>query len=71
MVLGYLFLGTQAPGCLDSADTDDSGTLEITDAVAILEFLFSGSAVPPPPGPLECGSDPSPDDLSCSRFPGC
>lgn len=70
-ILGYLFLGTRAPECLDSADTDDSSRIEITDALAIFEFLFFGSSSPTVPGPFECGSDPTDDDIPCEAFSGC
>lgn len=64
-VLLYLFVGTQAPECLDTADADDSGDVELTDAVFILQFLFQRG--PPPPSPYpEPGLDPTPgDDYTC------
>jgi hypothetical protein len=64
-VLGFLFLGSRAPPCLDAADTDDSGILDLTDGVAINLFLFLGAAAPPPPGTVLCGPDPSADALRC------
>ncbi|MBI4603551.1 MAG: FG-GAP repeat protein, partial [Planctomycetes bacterium] len=65
-LLGYLFLGAATPACLDAADADDSGSLELTDAVRILGYLFLGGEAPPAPGPLECGPDPTQDDLGCA-----
>lgn len=62
-LLAFLFLGGPPPRCPDSADVDDSGVLSITDAIRILGYLFLGSAPPPAPGPLDCGADPTPDDL--------
>lgn len=63
-VLSYLFLGGQPPSCMDAADADDSGILEITDAVDILMSLYQGadSIAEPYPAP---GKDPTGDDLSC------
>lgn len=73
-VLGFLFLGTERPGCLEAADADDNGEVQITDAVRILGFLFSGSAPPLPPGPpgSPCGPDPvGSADLGCDDYAGC
>ena len=41
----------------DAADADDSsGPPDITDAVAILSYLFLGAADPASPGPRACGN---------------
>ena len=69
-LLGYLF-GELEAGCLDAADADNNELLEVTDAIAILNFLFKEGAAPPEPfpaigldedaeGPLDCqeGFDP-------------
>ncbi|MEM7232354.1 MAG: hypothetical protein AAF517_09280 [Planctomycetota bacterium] len=69
-LLGYLFLGTGEPICLDAGDADDDGAVNITDAVRILAWLFSGGAEPAEPF-QSCGSDLSEDDVSCSLFPAC
>jgi hypothetical protein len=65
-----LFLGGEAPGCLDAADVDDSGSLNVTDAVHSLNHLFLGGPEPPAPYP-ECGVDWTADALGCERFEGC
>jgi len=65
-VLGWLLLGDTEPPCLDAADADDSGSLEISDAVGVLCWLFLGDCEPPAPGPLECGSDSTPDEIECA-----
>jgi hypothetical protein len=76
-ILGYLFLGSIAPACLDAADTDDNGQLQLTDAVRILGYLFLGSIPPAPPGPppSACGTDPTPNDagtdLGCATHTKC
>jgi len=65
-VLMYLFENGHGPlGCEDAADANDDGTLNIGDAIRILVRLFgAGTAFDPPyPG---CGTDPTPDALSCS-----
>ena len=56
--------------CLDAADADDNGRLEITDAIGVLGFLFLGTF--PPAAPLEeCGGDPSADQISCEAYEAC
>jgi hypothetical protein len=70
------FLGEGAPGCLDAADADDNGALEITDPIRTLGFLFLGYCMPPWPGPeegpSECAADSTEDSLAdCSDQPNC
>jgi hypothetical protein len=62
-VLGYLFIGSEEPPCLDAADIDDGESLDISDAIRLLGWLFLGGGPPAPPG--ECGSDPEGVDLDC------
>ena len=70
--LGYLFLGRREPSCRDAADINDSGQIDISDAVATFEFLFlAGRRPPPPPGPVTCGPDPTSDALDCDFYPSC
>ena len=66
-------MGSVQPVCLDAADTDDSGDLELTDAVRILGYLFLGNAAPMPPGPpgSDCGVDPGPTHLGCEAYTRC
>lgn len=40
--------------------------LDISDAVYLLNYLFLGSGPPPAPWP-DCGEDPNPGGLTCSR----
>ena len=75
----YLFSGGAAPACLDSADTNDTGSIEITDAIIVFGWLFSGGAAPAAPSPLspgyareECTEDPTEDGIGCERVsPTC
>jgi hypothetical protein len=60
-ILFYLFSDSLTPVCLDSADADDSGAIDITDAVYLLGFLFTGGPEPPAPFPLP-GLDPTASD---------
>ena len=63
-ILGHLFQGVPLE-CADAGDFNDTGELNITDVVAVLEYLFRpGGALPPPPFP-ESGVDPTPDNLVC------
>ena len=66
-ILGDLFLGdtAAAASCRDALDADDSGGLEITDAVYVFGFLFRGGPRMPQPYP-DFGFDPTPDGLPCS-----
>jgi len=69
-VLFYLFAGGLAPACLDAADGDDSGALDLTDVIATLEYLFLERS--PPAGSFgACDLDLTPDALTCLSFPSC
>ncbi|MBI4602844.1 MAG: VCBS repeat-containing protein [Planctomycetes bacterium] len=77
-ILGYLFLGSQAPLCLESADWDDDGSVDISDPIALLRYNFAGGPPPAPPGapatgPCDVDPDPpgSPGDLGCAAYDGC
>ncbi|MGQ9591591.1 MAG: hypothetical protein ACUVYA_15010 [Planctomycetota bacterium] len=51
-------------------DSNDDGSLDVSDALHSLRFLFAGEAPPPAPR-AECGLDPSPDGLPCASHPPC
>ncbi len=55
------------PPCLDAADANDDGLLNLSDAIAILAYLFRQGVIPPPSPPGPPGYDPTPDDLDCAR----
>lgn len=66
-----LFTGTVDLSCLDAADTNDDGKLNVTDAIFLLRFLFlAGSA---PPHPFEsCGFEVGTSGgLGCERYDLC
>jgi hypothetical protein len=69
-VLGFLFLNASAPACLDACDANDSGGIDISDAVSILFYLFAGGEPPAAPGPEKCGADPTSDPLPAC-LPSC
>jgi hypothetical protein len=78
----WLFAGDSAPTCIDSADVDDDGRVDLCDAIGVGVYLFQmggcghnndpvdyGSA-PPAPFPA-MGADPTPDEapyMSCDGF---
>lgn len=69
-VLLYLFAGNAAPPCLKSADADDSGEINVTDPVRMLQYLFQGGALAAPAAP-DCGLDAMEGGLSCEAFAAC
>lgn len=69
-VLGSLF-GGEPFDCRDSSDGNDDGNNDIADAVFVLSALFSQGALPPGPGPLLCGIDPTADSLGCIQYASC
>jgi hypothetical protein len=71
LLLGRLFRGQPvALDCEAGADADDNGKLELTDALRVLAFLFTGGPAPPPPF-RACGVDPTDDELRCGRHAPC
>jgi len=66
-VLDALFRSTGTVlSCADAADANDDGSLNVSDPVFALGFLFLGGSPPPPPFPLP-GADPTADPLGCAR----
>ena len=63
-----LVLLTEAD-CADAMDADDSGAIDISDGIALLNHLFSGGVAPDSPFPT-CGWDTTGrDGLGCGRSP--
>ena len=57
---------------MDAADANDTGNIEITDAIIIFSWLFTGGAAPAPPSPAspgyraeECDNDATDDGIGC------
>jgi hypothetical protein len=71
----FILIGLFFPGpgghfrCLDAADVDDTGRLDITDANFGLNYLFLGGPPPRPPGPDVREPDPTEDALDCLEEP--
>lgn len=66
----YLFTGGAVPPCHKSADSDDSGVVDVTDSILLLDAIFLAGPAPEDPFP-ECGSDPTDDGLSCDSYLPC
>ena len=61
MERGFVDCGAgPSPTCLDAADTNDDGGVNITDGIYVLNFLFLGGPAPPAPHP-GCGTEPQGD----------
>jgi len=62
LLLGFMFLGEEVSACADSLDTNDSGVIDLSDAVRSLNYLFlrGESLALPFPGR---GLDPTEDGL--------
>jgi len=54
-ILTRLFVTTSQPLCWGAADLDGSTKVDISDPIAILDFLFRGRRAPPPIA-VDCGS---------------
>jgi hypothetical protein len=66
--LYFLFVGGMLLPCMDSADSNDDGRLDVTDGVFTLQRLFqTGGDFP---DPSEWGEDPTVDDLGCAASGG-
>ncbi len=71
-VLFYLFSDGEVT-CLDAADVNDDGSVNIADAVFLFAHLFELGPAPASPH-AACGVDPSGDageDLGCESFDRC
>ena len=62
-----LFRG-EAISCLDAADVNDDGAIDVADPIATLAALFGTFRIPEP---SVCGQDPSEDELGCDSFAIC
>ena len=67
LILEWLFAHGDRPDCLDALDVNDNGMITISDAVALLSYLFRNGRPPPEPFP-DPGLDRTADSLSCERL---
>jgi hypothetical protein len=61
-LLQHLFSAGVTVACPDAADVNDDGTLALSDVVALLGYLWTGTTMPAAPFP-DAAPDPTPDDL--------
>lgn len=61
-LIDYQFLGGEAPGCPDAADTNDDEKLDIADVVQLITALFRDVR---PLEPSTCGTDDDTSSESC------
>ena len=69
VALTALFLGgneESALPCPDAADVDDSGSVDLTDAIGLASYLFGWAAAPRSPYP-DAGRDTTADPLGCAE----
>lgn len=65
-ILRYLFEGERsAPACLDAADVNDNGTVDISDTTFLASYLFLQGSPPLPPFPNAGQDSALTDDLDC------
>ena len=69
VALTALFLGGSERSdlpCPDAADVDDSGSVDLTDAIGLASYLFGWAAAPRSPYP-DAGRDTTADPLGCAE----
>ncbi len=66
----YLYLGSSDINCMETADVDDSASLNNTDIIYLLEYIFNGGVEPPTPFP-NCGEDQTEDSFDCEEYTAC
>ncbi len=69
LIMDYVLSGGTKPECMDAADADDNGIVEIHDATFILHYLNGGPLIPEPFP--DCGPDPTDDTLTCDKYESC
>lgn len=67
LLLEALFKGRQTILCEDAADTNDSGLIEVSDAVLLLNHFFRGGPPPRWPYPLPGTDAEESDALGCGK----
>ncbi len=67
-IIQYVDFGEPVPDCLDAADANDDGVVDIDDANYLSDYLVGGGSQPPSPFP-GCGLDPTEDALGCTDHP--
>ncbi len=62
----FLFGSGDPAPCLDACDSNDDGNVDIAEVIYTALYLFA-DGLPPPEPYLDCGGDPTPDDLDCAE----
>jgi len=74
-IIRYLFIGGDAPDCLETGDANDDGKIDLSDAVSILVSLFLGFdyELPfPGPPPHPCNANTTSESfLGCETYGSC
>jgi hypothetical protein len=66
-IFNWLFLGGRRPPCMEQADINASGDVNLADGIYELQWQFIGGPEPPPPFP---GCGPHRVPLGCEQ-PTC
>lgn len=69
-LLQIIFLGGQS-SCADANDCNDDGRIDVADAISALQGVFGNGPLPPAPGHINCGGDPTEDNLDCESHGMC
>lgn len=69
IILGFLF-SQGSLQCLDAADVNDDGAINLFDPIYLLDYYYLGGPLPPAPY-FSCGPDVTLDSLGCVSFPLC
>jgi len=70
LLIGRVFGENSIPGCLEAADANADGSLDISDGISLLYYLYAGGTAPPPPFP-DCGIIPAGAFFPCDDHPTC
>lgn len=68
LVVYHLWRDGRPLPCLDAADANDDGSIDVGDVLASLYATFHGLPLPPP---VVCGVDQTDDGLSCDTPGAC
>ena len=60
--------GTLPPSCVDAGDSNDDGSLDVSDGIYSLAALFILGSPPPPEPHSACGPDVTADEITCQAF---
>ena len=71
VALLQITLGIDPSGCADAYDYNDDGQVNLADAISALQGVFGNGPLPPAPGHIDCGIDPTEDNLDCESHGAC